>query len=96
MPLPWNERINTFQINPDAATRDDIARMATELTEWHILIAECEELFGCEETATSPVMSNLPNLIRDMLFAGGRSPNKSLQATPWKGVAKLQPSGRRA
>lgn len=29
--LPWSERINMFQINPDAATRDDIARLAEEL-----------------------------------------------------------------
>ena len=30
--LPWNERVNAISINPDMATRDDIARMATELS----------------------------------------------------------------
>ena len=29
--IPWNEWINTLSINPDAATREDISHMATEL-----------------------------------------------------------------
>lgn len=29
--LPWSERINMLSIHPDAATRDDVARMAAEL-----------------------------------------------------------------
>ena len=33
MSLPWNEKINVLQINPQAATLQDIARMATELSE---------------------------------------------------------------
>jgi hypothetical protein len=32
--LPWDERITMLSVNPDAATRGDIARMATELSEW--------------------------------------------------------------
>lgn len=31
--LTWNERINAISINPDMATRDDIARLASELSE---------------------------------------------------------------
>jgi hypothetical protein len=31
--LPWSERVNMLSINPDAATRDDVARMAAELSE---------------------------------------------------------------
>lgn len=31
--LPWSERVNMLSINPDAATRDDVARMASELSE---------------------------------------------------------------
>lgn len=39
--LPWSERLNALQINPDMATREDIANMAEELCE---KIAECERL----------------------------------------------------
>ena len=31
--LPWPERVNMLSVHPDAATRDDIARMAAELSE---------------------------------------------------------------
>jgi hypothetical protein len=33
MTLPWDERIATISINPDMATREDIAMLAAELME---------------------------------------------------------------
>lgn len=31
--LPWNEKLNVFQIDPCQATLDDISKMATALSE---------------------------------------------------------------
>ena len=31
--LPWNEKVPMLSIHPDAATRDDIARLASKLME---------------------------------------------------------------
>ena len=31
--LPWDERVTMLSINPDAATREDVANMAAELVE---------------------------------------------------------------
>lgn len=34
--LPWDEKLSLFQINPAAASLDDIARMAMELHDFYI------------------------------------------------------------
>lgn len=41
--LPWNERVTMLSINPDAATRDDIARLASELMQANEQIEELRE-----------------------------------------------------
>jgi len=41
---------------------------------WHDIIKECEKLLGCNDTAESPLMCNLPNLIRDLIH---REENKA-------------------
>jgi hypothetical protein len=35
--LPWSERVNMLSINPDAATREDISKMASELSEYMVM-----------------------------------------------------------
>ena len=35
-------------------------------TTWHDVVVQCEKILGCDDTAASPFMSNLPNLIRDL------------------------------
>ena len=32
--LPWDERVTMLSINPDAATREDVARMAADLMDF--------------------------------------------------------------
>jgi ribosomal protein L29 len=33
--LPWEERVALLSVHPDAASRDDVARLAAELMEMH-------------------------------------------------------------
>jgi hypothetical protein len=35
--MPFNERVNAISINPDMATRDDIAEMAADLSDFNRL-----------------------------------------------------------
>lgn len=40
--LPWSERVNAISINPDMASRHDIAQMAAELSEYAMIEAKME------------------------------------------------------
>ena len=44
-------------------------------TTWYDVVIECEKILGCTDTAVSPFMSNLPNLVRD-LKAGTQTRNE--------------------
>jgi len=49
---------------------------------WHKIVIECENIFGCADTAENPWSSNLPNLIRDLMFirlAGEEEKGKRLK-----------------
>lgn len=62
--IPWDERVSMLSIHPDAATREDVARMAAEVetlhkelgtyhaqdNQEHRLIAKIEILEGQNET----------------------------------------------
>ena len=41
--LPWSERITMLSIHPDAASRDHVARLASEYMEARRLLAEAVE-----------------------------------------------------
>jgi len=49
MSLPWPERIPMLSINPDAATREDIARLAAELMEARHELLRLSEIVSDED-----------------------------------------------
>jgi hypothetical protein len=59
--LPWEEKINTFQINPHAASIEDISRMATELSD---RANEAEEELKYYKQALTKAVS-LPKIAED-------------------------------
>lgn len=46
--------------------RSTSAGMTGSERTWHDVVVECERILGCPDTAESPLMSNLPNLVRDL------------------------------
>jgi len=49
---------------------------------WEDVVRECEEILQINGHADSPLQSNLPNVIRDLIFKITGSPNASHQADP--------------
>jgi len=46
--LTWPERVNMLSVNPDAATREDVANMAADIQDFIRLLVDIEELrVGC-------------------------------------------------
>lgn len=46
--LPWDERITVLSVHPDAASRDDVARLAAELMECRRDLRETRDCFACQ------------------------------------------------
>lgn len=46
MRLPWNERVTSYQINPESAKTEDIIRMAEELVELRKLFNDMKIMFA--------------------------------------------------
>lgn len=42
--LPWGERVNMLSINPDAATRDDVAKLAASLGDCYRVLWQINEM----------------------------------------------------
>ncbi len=51
MSLPWSERIPMLSINPDAANREDIARLASELMEARHELLRLSEIVSDEDSS---------------------------------------------
>ncbi len=79
----WKEK-NLFKLigaalpshDPQFNEYEDFAKTiwqesAKQGEKWHDIIKECEQLLGCPDTAESPLMCNLPNLIRDLIHREG-------------------------
>lgn len=67
--LPWSERVNMLQINPDAARIEDIARMATELSDHQ---REVEELKAEGQSIVAQMHGQVQKYMREAKDAEGR------------------------
>ena len=56
--VPWHERVNTFVINPDSASRDDVVRMASEHGLMTTLISSLRDFLNGLGAPAKPVKGN--------------------------------------
>jgi hypothetical protein len=67
--LPWNERVTMLSVNPDAANRNDVARLAAELMEANRNYEELIEQVLYAAGACEAFALNRPDEIRDDFLA---------------------------
>ena len=77
------------QLTEFAYTQADMDKAIEQRDQWHEVIKECEYIFGCTDTAESASMSNLPNLIRD-LISKNRIIEQAKRETAEKLVERLE------
>lgn len=46
----------------------DNRRIEKECNGWRDVVQQCEKIAGCHDTADRPLMSNLPNILRDAIL----------------------------
>lgn len=66
--LPWNEKVPMFSIYPDAANRDDVAKLATELMKANKRITELEDKISFAITAIQTGQNHSCPLCKDYLL----------------------------
>lgn len=69
--LPWPERINMLSINPDAATRDDVAKLASDLTHANLRVSAVRAWYerigkGLEELSRPDLRRLLLDAVRTL------------------------------
>jgi len=69
-----------------AAAHSNVRRLIIkENYTWEDVVRECEDLLQMNGHAASPLQSNLPNVIRDLIFKVIGSPRASQPTTPADG-----------
>jgi capsule polysaccharide export protein KpsE/RkpR len=76
MSLPWSERIPMLSIHPDAATRDEVARLAAELMDARAALAQARVAM----TETVPILYALMAKPEGVLVGMIRETAERLQA----------------
>lgn len=66
-----------LEVGGPKAIRAAIEKLIKERDDWHRVVTDCEKILGMSGTAESGMLSNLANVVRDMVVE-----NKSLAARP--------------